>query len=130
MAFAGSIGGHLAAQGQVTASNDPLDNLHFRSIGPATMSGRVADLAVYEKNPAVYYVGSAHGGIWKTTSNGATFEAQFQDMGLIGIGDLAISQSNPDLVWAGTGESNNRQSTSWGSGVYKSTDGGKSWKLM
>src|SRR6187549_3452644 len=130
VAFAGPIRGHLAAQAQVTASNDPLDSLHFRSIGPATMSGRISDLAVYEKNPAIFYVGSAHGGIWKTTSNGATFEAQFQDMGLIGIGDLAISQSNPDLVWAGTGESNNRQSTSWGSGVYKSTDGGKSWKLM
>ena len=130
VAFASPIRSQLSAQGQVVASNDPLDDLHFRSIGPATMSGRVADLAVYEKNPAIYYVGSAHGGVWKTTSNGATFEAQFQDMGLISIGDLAISQSNPDLVWAGTGESNNRQSTSWGSGVYKSTDGGKNWKLM
>ncbi|MEP7383623.1 MAG: hypothetical protein ABI910_18200, partial [Gemmatimonadota bacterium] len=104
--------------------------LHFRSIGPATMSGRVADLAVYEANPAIYYVGTAHGGVWKTTSNGATFEPLFQDEGLIAVGDVAVSQINPDLVWVGAGESNNRQSTSWGGGVYKSTDGGKTFALM
>ena len=105
----------------------PLDSLHFRAIGPASMSGRVSDLAVYEANPAVYYVGTAHGGVWKTTNNGTTFEAQMQDGGLMSIGDVAVSQSNPDLVWVGTGESNNRQSTSWGDGVYKSTDGGKTY---
>ena len=128
VAFAGSIRSQLAAQ--ATAPADPLDSLHFRSIGPATMSGRVSDLAVYEKNPAVYYVATAHGGVWKTTSNGATYVAQFQDQGLMSVGDVTVSQSNPDLVWIGTGESNNRQSTSWGSGVYKSTDGGTTWKLM
>lgn len=108
----------------------PFDNLHFRSIGPASMSGRISDLAVYEADPAVYYVGTAHGGVWKTTNNGTTFEAQFQDRGLMSIGDVTISQSNPDLVWVGTGESNNRQSTSWGDGVYKSTDGGKTYTHM
>src|SRR5687767_3142617 len=127
-AFAGPIRSQLAAQ--TPAPADPLDSLHFRSIGPATMSGRVADLAVYEKNPAIYYVATAHGGVWKTTSNGATYEAQFQDQGLMSIGDVTVSQNNPDLVWMGTGESNNRQSTSWGNGVYKSTDGGANWKLM
>src|SRR6185295_15468893 len=85
-------------------------------------------LAVYEANPAIYYVGSAHGGVWKTTTAGTTFEAQFQDQGLISIGAVTVSQNNPDLVWVGTGESKNRQSTSWGDGVYKSTDGGKTWK--
>src|SRR4029077_21020619 len=69
----------------------------------------------------------AHGGLWKTTNGGTTFEAQFQDTGLISIGDVTVSQSNPDLVWVGSGESNNRQSTSWGDGVYKSTDGGKTF---
>ena len=94
------------------------------------MSGRIADLAVYEANPAIFYVGTAHGGVWKTTNNGTTFEAQFQDQGLMSIGDVTMSQSNPDLVWIGTGESNNRQSTSWGDGVYKSADGGKTWTAM
>jgi photosystem II stability/assembly factor-like uncharacterized protein len=106
------------------------DALHFRQIGPASMSGRIADLAVHEANPSLYYVATAHGGVWKTTNNGTTFEAQFQDQGLMSIGDVTISQSNPDLVWLGTGESNNRQSTSWGDGVYKSTDGGKTYINM
>jgi photosystem II stability/assembly factor-like uncharacterized protein len=109
---------------------EAFDSLHFRSIGPASMSGRIADLAVYELDPAIYYVGTAHGGVWKTTNNGTTFEAQFQNQGLISVGAVAISQSNPDLVWVGTGESNNRQSTSWGDGVYKSTDGGKTYNVM
>nr|MBA2258786.1 hypothetical protein [Acidobacteriota bacterium] len=75
----------------------------------------------------IFYVGTAHGGVWKTTNSGTTFDAQFQDQGLMSIGDVTVSQSNPDLVWIGTGESNNRQSTSWGDGVYKSVDGGKTW---
>lgn len=127
VAFAGSA---VRGQSASTQSADPFDALHFRSIGPATMSGRIADLAVYEKNPSIYYVGTAHGGVWKTVNNGTTFEAQFQTEGLISIGDVTMSQSNPNLVWAGAGESNNRQSTSWGGGVYKSTDGGRTWTNM
>jgi photosystem II stability/assembly factor-like uncharacterized protein len=110
-----------------TGPTGPFDTLHFRPIGPAAMSGRISDLAVYEANPAIFYVGTAHGGVWKTTNNGTTFEAEMQNQGLMSIGDVTVSQSNPDLVWVGTGESNNRQSTSWGDGVYKSTDGGKSY---
>jgi photosystem II stability/assembly factor-like uncharacterized protein len=106
------------------------DRLHFRSIGPATMSGRVADVAVYEANPSIYYVGTAHGGVWKTVNNGTTFTPQFQHEGLIAIGDVAVSQIDPNVVWVGAGESNNRQSTSWGGGIYKSTEGGKSYALM
>jgi photosystem II stability/assembly factor-like uncharacterized protein len=121
----------LSEQGAgAPSAASPLDALHFRQIGPAAMSGRIADLAVYEANPAIYYVGTAHGGVWKTTNNGTTFEAQFQDQGLMSIGDVTISQSNADLVWVGTGESNNRQSTSWGDGVYKSVDGGKTYTHM
>jgi photosystem II stability/assembly factor-like uncharacterized protein len=111
-------------------AGSPFTALHFRSIGPASMSGRIADLAVYDANPAVYYVATAHGGVWKTVNNGTTFEAQFQAQGLLSIGDITVSQSNPDLVWVGTGESNNRQSTSWGDGVYKSTDGGATYTNM
>ncbi len=125
VAFAGSVvTGQSSAASQ---SSDPLDSLHFRSIGPATMSGRIADLAVYEKNPSIYYVGTAHGGVWKTVNNGTTFEALFQDQGEMSVGDVTISQTNPDLVWVGTGESANRQSVSWGNGVWKSTDGGQTW---
>src|SRR5215208_5432743 len=109
------------------AGDGPFDALHFRPIGPASMSGRISDLAVYEANPAIYYVGTAHGGVWKTTNHGTTFEAQFQDLGLMSIGAVAVSQNNPDPVWVGTGEPNNRQSTSRGDGVYKSTDGGKTY---
>ena len=124
----------LAGRSQQPAADapagGPFDALHFRSIGPASMSGRIADLAVYEANPSIYYVGTAHGGVWKTVNNGTTFQPQLQEQGLMSIGDVTISQSNPDLVWVGTGESNNRQSTSWGDGVYKSTDGGKTYVNM
>jgi photosystem II stability/assembly factor-like uncharacterized protein len=109
---------------------NPFDGLYFRAIGPATMSGRIADLAVYEANPAIFYVATAHGGVWKTTNNGTTWEPQLQDTGHLSTGAIAISQSNPDLVWVGTGESSNRQSVSWGDGVYKSTDGGKTYTNM
>src|SRR6476620_2214985 len=113
-----------------TPAIGPFDSLHFRQLGPASMSGRISDVAVYEANPAIFYVATAHGGVWKTVNNGTTFEAQLQDHGLMSIGDIAVSQNNPDLVWVGTGESNNRQSTSWGDGVYKSTDGGKTYAFM
>jgi photosystem II stability/assembly factor-like uncharacterized protein len=119
-----------AAPASAVTGNSPFESLHFRPIGPASMSGRITDLAVYESNPSIFYVGTAHGGVWKTTNAGTTFEAQFQDQGLISIGDVTVSQNNPDLVWVGSGESNNRQSTSWGDGVYKSTDGGKTWVNM
>ncbi|HEX4568343.1 MAG TPA: hypothetical protein VH138_17035, partial [Vicinamibacterales bacterium] len=110
-----------------SSSSTPFDSLHFRQIGPASMSGRIADIAVYEANTNIWYIGAAHGGVWKTTNNGTTWEAQLQEQGLMSIGDIAVSQSNPDLVYVGSGESNNRQSTSWGDGVYKSTDGGKTY---
>ena len=121
----------VAAQaGGGQRSADPFAGIHFRSIGPATMSGRIADLAVYEANPAIYYVATAHGGVWKTTSNGVTFTPQFQDNGLMSTGAVAVSQTNPDLIWVGTGEGNNRQSLSWGSGAWKSTDGGATYRQM
>lgn len=121
-------GASLLAQQTTMPVAQQFEKLHFRSIGPATMSGRIADVAVYEKNPAVWYVGTAHGGVWKTTSNGVTFTPLLQDRGLLSIGAVAMSQSNPDIVWVGTGESNNRQSISWGDGVWKSTDGGKTFE--
>ena len=119
---------YVLTQGGAAAG--PFDSLHFRPIGPAGMSGRIADLAVYEANPSIFYVAAAHGGVWKTTNGGTTFEPQMQNQGLMSIGDVTVSQSNPDLIWVGTGESNNRQSTGWGDGVFKSTDGGKTYASM
>jgi len=113
-----------------SAGNGPLDRLHFRSIGPATPSGRVDDLAVLESDPATFYVAMATSGIYKTTNAGTTFTPVFDNAGSGSIGAIAMSQTDPNLVWAGTGEANNRQSSSWGDGVYKTTDGGRTWKNM
>jgi len=105
-------------------------SLHFRSIGPASMSGRITDFTAEEANPAHFFVASAHGGLWMTTDGGATFTPEFQHNGLMSVGAVAMSQRNPNLVWLGTGEGNNRQSISWGDGIWKSTDNGKTWKNM
>jgi photosystem II stability/assembly factor-like uncharacterized protein len=101
-----------------------------RCIGPGAMSGRVTDLAVVEKKPAVFYVASASGGLWKTVNNGTTFTPLFEREGTVSIGAVAVSQSHPEIVWVGTGEANARNSVSWGDGVYQSTDGGQSWNNM
>jgi photosystem II stability/assembly factor-like uncharacterized protein len=129
LVFATSLSALAGAQTAPPVAQE-FESLHFRSIGPAIMSGRVSDFAVYEANPAIFYVATAHGGVWKTTSNGALLTPVLQHDGLLSIGDVTISQRNPDLVWVGKGEANNRQSTSWGDGVYKSTDGGKTWQMM
>jgi photosystem II stability/assembly factor-like uncharacterized protein len=107
-----------------------LDGVKLRNIGPANMGGRIDDFAVVESNPVVVYVATASGGIWKTDNNGVTWEPIFDSQETSTIGDITVAPSNPDVVWAGTGEPNNRQSSSWGNGVYKSTDGGKSWRNM
>src|ERR1700733_1470894 len=78
-----SIVGRGQSAGSAVTGTSPFETLHFRPIGPASMSGRITDLAVYEANPSIFYVGTAHGGVWKTTNAGTTFEAQFQNEGLI-----------------------------------------------
>ena len=107
-------------------SDDPiLKRFVWRSIGPANMGGRVDDIAVNENSPSTFYVGFATGGIWKTTNNGTTWTPIFDKYPVSSIGDIALSPSSPDIIYVGTGEPNNRQSSSFGAGVYKSTDGGK-----
>ena len=107
-----------------------LKNLQFRAIGPANMGGRIDDIAVVENNPSTYYVGAATGGLWKTSNNGTTFEPIVDGQGSTSIGDIAIAPSDPSIVWVGTGEPNNRQSSSWGDGIYRSLDAGKTWQNM
>lgn len=102
----------------------------WRSLGPANMSGRITAISVYEKDPTLWYVATASGGLLKTINNGNTFSHLFDRENTISIGDVCVAQSNPDIVWVGTGEANPRNSVSMGDGVYKSTDGGKTWKNM
>jgi photosystem II stability/assembly factor-like uncharacterized protein len=119
-----ALGGSLFGQ---TTFETALKNLKFRNIGPATMGGRVDDLAIVESDPRIIYVGAAAGGIFKTMNGGQSWQPIFDDQGNPSIGDLALAPSNPSILYAGTGEPNNRQSSSWGNGVYKSMDGGATW---
>jgi photosystem II stability/assembly factor-like uncharacterized protein len=110
------------------ASTDPLlRGFEFRSIGPATMMGRVDDIAGSEKDPMIVYVGFATGGLWKSTDGGNHWKSQFDNMANESIGAIAIAPSDPNVVYAGTGEANNRQSSSIGDGIWGTTDGGQHW---
>src|SRR5256714_2763200 len=115
----------------VNWSNDPiLRRFVFRAIGPASMGRRIDDIACVANNSYICYIGFATGGVWKTTNNGTTFQPIFENYPAASIGDIAIAPSNPDIVWVGTGEANNRQSSTFGDGIYKSTDAGKTFTRM
>ena len=105
-------------------------HLVWRSIGPANMGGRIVDLAINPSDPSMFWSATASGGLLKTVNNGTTFEHQFDKQSSVSIGAVAVSASDPRVVWVGTGENNPRNSVSYGDGVYKSTDGGKTWKHM
>ena len=104
--------------------------LRFRSIGPALTSGRVGDFAVDPRDRSRYFVAAASGGVWKTTNAGTSWEPVFDSEGSYSIGCLAMDPSNPHMIWVGTGENNSQRSVSYGDGVYRSDDGGKTWKNM
>lgn len=106
------------------------ERLEWRSIGPAIFDGRVADVEGIPGNPNVVYVASASGGLWKTVNGGITWKPIFERQGTISLGDIAIDPKNPEVIWAGTGEGNPRNSVSFGDGVYKSNDGGKTWQHL
>lgn len=107
-----------------------LGQIQPRELGPASMGGRISQFAVYEKEPRIFYVASASGGLWKTENAGLTMEPVFNKEAAVSLGAVAVSQDDPNLVWVGTGEENSRNSTTYGAGVFKSTDGGKTWEYM
>src|SRR5262245_11469423 len=119
-----------AAAPSVLLPDDWVKVLNWRAIGPANMSGRITAISVYEADPKVYWIATASGGLLKTSNNGITFEHQFDKEATVSIGDVCVAPSNKNIVWVGTGENNPRNSVSYGDGVYKSTDGGKSWTNM
>jgi len=109
-------------------STPTFNGLRFRSIGPAFTSGRVIGFAVDPNNSAHYFVASASGGVWKTVNDGTTWTPVFDREGSYSIGAIALDPKNPLTVWVGTGENNSQRSVSYGNGLYRSDDGGKTWK--
>lgn len=107
-----------------------ISGVNYRSVGPTRQGGRYVDFAVYEKNPSVFYTALASGGVWKTVNNGITFTSVFDDAGAISVGDLAIDQQDPNVLWVGTGEANNSRTAYYGDGIYLTRDGGKTWQNM
>jgi len=105
-----------------------LKDLKPRNIGPSGMSGRVTAIDVEIGNTDIMYVGTASGGVWKSTSGGIKWDPIFDKEETASIGAIAIQQSNPSVIWVGTGEGNPRNSLNGGFGIYKSLDGGKNWK--
>ena len=124
---------HAGAQEPAAAPplTEPLlKNFKARSIGPAVMGGRISDIALDPRNPHLFYVGLATGGIVKTVNDGITFDSIFDKQPVLSIGALAIAPSNSDVLWVGTGEANDRNSSGWGNGMYRSTDGGEHWQHL
>ena len=111
-------------------SDDWFKDFAWREVGPTATGGRVTDIAVNPSDAHHIFVASAAGGLWETTNNGTTWNCIFERESTTTIGDIALDPSNPKTIWVGTGEANNQRSSLWGDGIYKSTDGGKSWTNM
>ena len=117
-----AAGGTSAFAAESGVTETTLKGLKARSIGPAVMGGRVSDIAIDPKNPSRFYAGISMSGVWKTANNGSSFPPVFDDQPVQSIGAVAVAPSDPDIVWVGTGEGNDRNSSGWGNGVYVSTE--------
>lgn len=117
-------------QSTVEEYSKNINALKFRSIGPALNSGRISDISVHPTDQNTWMVAVASGGVWKTTNHGTTFKPVFDNQAVYSISSVTYSKSNPNTIWVGTGENNNQRSVAYGDGVYKSKDGGKTFKNM
>ena len=117
-------------QAQLIPDSTTLRAMAWRAIGPVNMAGRITSLAVHPRDPRVFYLAGATGGVWKTVNAGTTFFPVWENGPIASLGDIAIAPSNPDIVWLGTGEADSRNSVAPGWGVYKSVDGGVTWQSM
>jgi len=106
---------------------DLFKQMKWRCIGPANFSGRIVDVEALDNDFRHVIVASASGGVWKSVNAGTTWEPIFDHYGSASIGDIAIFQKNPNIIWVGTGEANNRNSVAWGDGIYQSIDGGRTF---
>ncbi|MEO0895918.1 MAG: hypothetical protein AAFY71_05940 [Bacteroidota bacterium] len=113
-----------------TTLADPGPGMRYRNIGPANQGGRIVDIDAHRDDFSKVYLATASGGVWKSENAGTSWKPIFDDYETASIGDIALDQKNKNLLWVGTGESNNRNSVSWGNGIYKSTDGGESFNNM
>ena len=118
-AMSGQDGGGLDSQA--------LKGIELRSLGPALATGRIQDVEIDPKNPSVWYVASAFGGLWKTTNRGITFTPIFDDQGAFTLCCVVVDPKDSNVVWVGSGENASQRSAHFGDGVYKSTDAGKTW---
>ncbi len=131
----GFLGAPFAQRSKSTSAVEPIDsklfdNYKLRNIGPAFMSGRIADIAIDPTNESIWYVAVASGGVWKTINAGTTFEPIFDDESVFATGCVTIDPNNPYTIWVGTGENVGGRHMSFGDGIYKSEDGGASWTNM
>jgi photosystem II stability/assembly factor-like uncharacterized protein len=120
----------LDGQSSDRLNADALRALEFRTVGPSLTTGRLSDIAVDPKNPNVWYVAASAGNLWKTGNRGNTWEPIFEGYGSYSLGAVTVDPRDSNVVWLGTGENNNQRSVSFGDGIYKSTDAGKTWKRM
>jgi photosystem II stability/assembly factor-like uncharacterized protein len=125
-----SVAAALGGQATPGLTAEAFKGLEFRSIGPSLTTGRLSDIAIDPKNPSVWYVAASAGNLWKTETRGNTWTPIFEEYGAYSLGAVTVDPRDSNIVWLGTGENNNQRSVSFGDGVYKSLDAGKTWKRM